>query len=117
MATLSQQIRAVVDGSVRVIDESIGKMQVEVKKTIDKVDVLYLSNFGSAIAEFDRKVALLEGFSIRTEHIQAAVNEALRNEMSKSSIVTDEVIKYIKALTDRAAQANRAFDKPRVSSQ
>jgi hypothetical protein len=32
--------------------------------------------------------------------VQSAVNEAIKSELSRSNVVTDEVIKYIKSLTE-----------------
>ena len=79
---MSKYTTTVISPTMKDVDDTLVVVKSEVKRIGDRTDMLHLLNFGSAISELEKKVTHLEGFSMRVENVQSAINDALKDELS-----------------------------------
>ena len=99
-----------VNKTVNDVKEKGEKAVKDLNMMKDQIDMWKATDIGPSIEELKRNVKILEGFSIKTEQGQSAVNEAIKYEMSRSNVVTDEVIKYIKSLTEPGGELLKTIE-------
>ncbi len=107
---MSKYTTTVISPTMKDVDDTLVVVKSEVKRIGDRTDMLHLLNFGSAISELEKKVTHLEGFSMRVENVHSAANDAFKNELSRSNVVTEEVVKYVKTMIATGGELHKSIE-------